>query len=37
MNECEAPESNNSDPVMELIRNVPMMMSEPTILASTLI
>jgi hypothetical protein len=37
MNECEAPESNDIDARTELIRNVPMAMSEPSAATSTLI
>jgi hypothetical protein len=37
MNECEAPESNSIDAEIELIRNVPITMSEPSAVASALI
>jgi hydroxymethylglutaryl-CoA reductase len=37
MNECEVPGSNNIDGIVELIRNVPIAMSEPSVVASALI
>jgi hypothetical protein len=37
MNECEALESKSIEADMELIRNVPMTMLEPLVVASTLI
>jgi hypothetical protein len=37
MNECKALESNNKDAGMELIRNVPIVISEPSVVASALI
>jgi hypothetical protein len=37
MNECETPESNSTDAGIELIRNVPIAMSESLAVASTLI
>jgi hypothetical protein len=37
MNECEAPKSNNIDEGTELIRYVPMAMSETSAVTSTLI
>jgi hypothetical protein len=37
MNECEALESNNIDAGIELIRNVPIAMLEPSVVASALI
>jgi hypothetical protein len=37
MNECEAPESNIIDVRIELIRNIPITMSEPSAIASALI
>lgn len=37
MNECEDPESNSIDARMELTRNVPMMMSEPSVAVPALI
>jgi hypothetical protein len=37
MNECKAPESNSIDVKIELIRNIPIEMSEPSTIASALI
>jgi hypothetical protein len=37
MNECEALESNSIDAGIELIRNVPIAMSEPSVVTSALI
>jgi hypothetical protein len=37
MNECEAPESKSIEAYMELMKNVPMTMLEPSTVASTMI
>jgi hypothetical protein len=37
MNECDAPESNSIDARIELIRNVPIAMSEPSAVHPALI
>jgi hypothetical protein len=37
MNECEAPESKSIEAGTKLMKNVPMTMLEPSVVASTLI